>query len=808
MKAPARVCIAAYAFLVAVSPTQAQNTTRGGTWKILAPTMRTGASMIYDPLRHRMILFGGFDNQIDQNDVWELSLSGPPVWRELHPLGPTPAPSRGHSAIYDPVRDRMIVFGGYYERLACGTCGLEVVQNQGTWALSLSDPPTWTPLDPTGVPAAYIWRRFHTAIYDPLGDRMIVYGGDRLGVTLDDLWSLSLQTMAWTQLTPSPTPGGRANHAAVLDPVRNRMLVFGCSAACGSQGEVWSLSLLGTPAWTKLVPTGAAAVKNVDGGAAVYEPVHDRVVFRTVGQAQVWSLSLSGALAWRLWDPPGEAPAPGGAAVYDIGRGRMVFFGPDLSALSISSDPAWEDFYPPRRDGPSLIYDAQRCRMVMFGGYNGRPLDDVWTLSLGREPVWTRLRPPPGPLPRYLATAVYDPLRERMILYGGLGLYDAWALSLRGDPAWSLIQPQGLAPNEATMVGAYVPTRDELWLFGDFPDDVWSFNLDGAPSWKRVQTAGTAPAPGSAFYQSARDRIVTCGDGVYALSFGAIPGWTTLTPSGIDWSRGVFDPARDRYLTYHDPMRELDLAASSWTQVSSDGPPLTSLSYPSIVDTQNDRAVFYGSQDNSLRSLTWAPAESSVVAAEVWDDSVRVVDGSYLDPNPRLVARIPSVSCLELTSCAVQLDGVALDPVGLHDPPDAITLPALSSGPHLIALRLVAEGARRVVGAAKMTITVAPTWPERVSVEEVRATPNPAHAVVHLRFRLSKPADYAIDLYDMAGRRLGRLAQGRGVFGPNDCVWDGRVDGHLMSSGYYIYQVTARDGSAIVTAHGRALFLR
>src|SRR5204863_1309331 len=87
-------------------------------WTPLAPTgtkpaARHGHTTIYDPVRDRLVVFGGRDVIGLRNDVWELSLSGAPAWTQLAPSG-TPPTARGDaSAIYDPVRDRMIVFGGF-----------------------------------------------------------------------------------------------------------------------------------------------------------------------------------------------------------------------------------------------------------------------------------------------------------------------------------------------------------------------------------------------------------------------------------------------------------------------------------------------------------------------------------------------------------------------------------------------------------------------------------------------------------------------------------------------------------------------
>jgi hypothetical protein len=59
-----------------------------------------------------MVVFGGIDVDYLTNDAWALSLSGSPTWASLAPTGTWPSRRYGQSAIYDPVRDRMVVFAG------------------------------------------------------------------------------------------------------------------------------------------------------------------------------------------------------------------------------------------------------------------------------------------------------------------------------------------------------------------------------------------------------------------------------------------------------------------------------------------------------------------------------------------------------------------------------------------------------------------------------------------------------------------------------------------------------------------------
>ena len=88
----------------------------------------------------------------------------------------------------------MVVFGGMSG----------ATPKNDVWELALGTTREWKLLKPTGTPPPA--RRGHVAIYDPVGDRMIVQGGSGLSY-LNDAWALSLSggTPAWTQLAPSGT---------------------------------------------------------------------------------------------------------------------------------------------------------------------------------------------------------------------------------------------------------------------------------------------------------------------------------------------------------------------------------------------------------------------------------------------------------------------------------------------------------------------------------------------------------------------------------------------------------------------------
>jgi galactose oxidase-like protein len=259
-----------------------------------SPAARLGHTAIYDPVRDRMVVFGG--QGIRQlNDVWALSLAGIPAWSAIAPAGRLPSSRDGHSAIYDPVRDRMVVFGGQHRN-----------NRKDVWELSLAATPVWSEIAPSGrLPKP---RSQHSAIYDPVRDRMVVFGGRSGHPSANrDVWALSLAgSPAWGTL--SPAPSRRWSHSAIYDPVRDRMVAFGRWEPGVAPGgnEVWALTLSGDPAWSPLTLAEPLPSRRSEH-AAIYDPVRDRIVVfggdnfsDNCCPGDVWALTLAGSPAWIL----------------------------------------------------------------------------------------------------------------------------------------------------------------------------------------------------------------------------------------------------------------------------------------------------------------------------------------------------------------------------------------------------------------------------------------------------------------------------------------------------------------------------
>lgn len=174
------------------------------------PSELYGHSAIYDEAGQRMVVYGG---QTFTDSLWQLRLGAAPRWEGRVPGGRSPVSRLGHTAIYDPVRQRMVVFGGFPSHL------IEAAAD--VWAVPLDTPAAWDSLQPSGTAPGP--RYYHSAIYDPLRDRMVIFGGRRKdGFEYADVWSLWwLPTPRWEEMQPRgqalppARPFKRRGHTAV-----------------------------------------------------------------------------------------------------------------------------------------------------------------------------------------------------------------------------------------------------------------------------------------------------------------------------------------------------------------------------------------------------------------------------------------------------------------------------------------------------------------------------------------------------------------------------------------------------------------
>jgi hypothetical protein len=206
---------------------------------------RSEHTTVFDQQNRRVLVYGGYSDPDTGNtvhsDLWEARPDGflELQWRTLKtlPSGVAPSARFGHTAVYDTVNRRMIVFGGRDNN--------GVVDN-AIFALDLRlGREEWHRLPtPEEIPGR--WN--HTAVYDVLGRRMIVYGGQTEDSIIDDLLILDLDTMMWTTGSVNQGPGPLTEHVAILPPTPGDrfpidMYVYGGTDGCTTSSSLWRLTL-------------------------------------------------------------------------------------------------------------------------------------------------------------------------------------------------------------------------------------------------------------------------------------------------------------------------------------------------------------------------------------------------------------------------------------------------------------------------------------------------------------------------------------------------------------------------------------
>ena len=496
----------------------------------------------WDPVRHRVLTFGGYslcpacDPTTDA--IYSLALDGTPTWsRVIAYSGPAPSPRFGAAMTYDPWRDRMIVHGGRSS---------DPSFFDETWSLSFGDTMSWGLLPATGdAPPAREQQSAGTAVLDPIGHRWMIFGGTGPGGELQDTWALDLSSTAPADFaTWSPIANGafdprpRLSRIVFCQPGQSRMLL--------SRGDLWALSLDADPAWSTIGGDSLATLSR-QGFIAFLDPATRRL-FAGLGNDDLLQVRSADVISW--WETlPDHGPSARYRAtvgVDEAGRRALVF-------------------------GGSTYLDP----------YSGsEEFSELWSFDFDGT-GWTRLTTSPNPAARTAALGVFDASHRRFIVHGGrwnsegvqLLRDDTWSYD-SADGTWSAVGGTGYGPRYGEM-GFYDPVRDRIVAFGgffsanssfDFTRDVHVLPLGSSVgNWSEMSTSGPLPelfdGMGFACYDPVGDRMILVGKdsyaggtvGVWQLTLDATPTWSKLAP---DWvpqqlfqsGAAVFDALGDRML--------------------------------------------------------------------------------------------------------------------------------------------------------------------------------------------------------------------------------------------------------------------
>jgi hypothetical protein len=277
-------------------------------------------------------MFGGYDGAY-KNDLWWYE----PVsntWIDKTTTAVSPTARTDHSMVWDSVGQRVIMFGGMDDSWS--------ITNDLWWY----EPGTNTWIDKTTTAVSPTARVNHSMVWDPEGQRVIMFGGQDDGGLKNDLWWYEPVSNTWIDKTTTAiSPSVRQNYSMVWDPARSGMIMFGGQAASGDKNDLWWYEPVSNT-WMQKMANGAV-------GSPSARTSHS-MVWDSVGQRVIMFGGHDGGFKNDLW-------------WYDPVSNAWI----DKTTTAVS---------PTARVDHSMVWDSAGQRVIMFGGYGISPTykNDLW----------------------------------------------------------------------------------------------------------------------------------------------------------------------------------------------------------------------------------------------------------------------------------------------------------------------------------------------------------------------------------------------------------------------------------------------
>lgn len=440
---------------------------------------RSGHVLLYDSNRSRIVLFGGRHNNPSNNvqtllgDTWIFQNGD---WSQLAtPNAPSARSVPG--AAFDPVRDRIVLFGGN----VFDTDGKTVTTIHDTWEF---DGTTWTQRASDGPKIGK-----PTVVYDDATHQMILLGLDESSTnkqsTLMYLYDAAAGT--WNQIKPEGLPPCVNEAHVAFDGETNSLILVG--GVCIDSNTTEDTYSWDGDKWTKL--TVATTIDRAFGGAIAYDAA--RKILLQYGGTIAFAGSRVGTYGFHDgdWSVINDTLSPGPRSLpvtftFPQNNALYLYGGHDESQayeqLWVRANGQWSEVTgdnkpslcdnplgtfdsdrqrfiivcaagnvfefdgttwtnkkdmkdkPPARRLAQLSYNPSLKKTVLFGGYDDSDfVDQTW---LWDGTVWTRVKKNPAP-PRAQAVMWYDTTMKKTLLYGGIGRQDKDSRIERFADMWS-----------------------------------------------------------------------------------------------------------------------------------------------------------------------------------------------------------------------------------------------------------------------------------------------------------------------------------------------------------------------------------
>lgn len=202
---------------------------RTKTWTNMRPLVSPPSdglrkAMAYDAASGKVVLFTDgliLDDPVAQSQTWTWD-GGSRTWTQENPPV-SPLPRDNASMAYDAVARRVVLFGGLR-----GHCCVGLLDDTWTWDGITK---TWSQEAPTMRPSP---REDFYMAYHAASAKIVLFGGFDGTNLRDDTWTWDGQARTWTKQKPITRPCGRARGAMAYHASTSSAVIFGgASTASG-----------------------------------------------------------------------------------------------------------------------------------------------------------------------------------------------------------------------------------------------------------------------------------------------------------------------------------------------------------------------------------------------------------------------------------------------------------------------------------------------------------------------------------------------------------------------------------------------
>ena len=203
---------------------------KNGDWKKIQtknrPSQRAEAAMVYDPITHKTVLFGGYTikngDYIKLGDTWEFYNND---WHFVTDDGPSPR--HGVAATFHEKERAIVLFGG-------STIDKQYGASKGeTW---LWKKRKWVKSDNSQALGVFN----AVMVYDKRLEEIIRFGGWDGEKRIDQTWIF--KNHSWKQHITTISPSARNHSALIYDDKHKRIILFGGHDGSMIFGDTWEFS--------------------------------------------------------------------------------------------------------------------------------------------------------------------------------------------------------------------------------------------------------------------------------------------------------------------------------------------------------------------------------------------------------------------------------------------------------------------------------------------------------------------------------------------------------------------------------------